>query len=221
MDQSRGPDTSSCHRDYTAPRRGVAAGTLAFTRGVRDVDIYAGQTSDRLFTARFRGRRPKVSVNGKSAVEVHYRFGRPRTQGLIQLNPAVTWAIQIWGGAGHLNAELTGLALASISIDGGASDITLRLPEPGARVPVRIGRGASRVTILRPPGVPAGLDIRKGASRLVFDEERFGALGGDIRLKSPTGNRSSGRYEIDVGGGASHMSVGIAHPATTFQEEER
>jgi hypothetical protein len=71
MDQSRGPDTSSCHRDYTAPRRGVAAGTLAFTRGVRDVDIYAGQTSDRLFTARFRGRRPKVSVNGKSAVEVH------------------------------------------------------------------------------------------------------------------------------------------------------
>jgi hypothetical protein len=50
MDQSRGPDTSSCHRDYTAPRRGVAAGTLAFTRGARDVDIYAGRTSDRLVT---------------------------------------------------------------------------------------------------------------------------------------------------------------------------
>jgi hypothetical protein len=221
MDQSRGPDTSSRHRDYTAPRRGIAAGTLAFTRGARDVDIYAEQTSDRLFTARFQGRQPKVSVNGKSTVEVHYRFGRPRTQGLIQLNPAVKWAIQIWGGAGHLNADLTGLVLASISIDGGASHVTLRLPEPSARVPVHIRRGASQVTILRPPGVPAGLDVTKGASQLVFDEQRFGALGGDIQLRSPTGNGSSGRYDIDVGGGASRLSVGIAHPATTFPEAER
>jgi len=221
MDQSRGPVGSKRSRDFHALRRGVADGTLAFTRGARDVDIYAGQTSDRLFTARFQGRQPKVSVNRKSTVEVHYRFGRPRIQGLIELNPAVKWAIQIWGGADHLKADLTGLALASISMDGGASNVTLRLPKPSARVPVHIRRGASQVTILRPPGVPARLDVRKGASQLVFDEQRFGALGGDIRLRSPTGNRSSGRYDIDVGGGANRLSVAIAHPATTFPEEEQ
>jgi hypothetical protein len=221
MDQSRGPVGSKRSRDFHALRRGVADGTLAFTRGAREIDIFAGRVSDLLFTARFQGRQPRVSVNEKSTVRVHYRFGPQRTLGLIRLNPAVKWSIQIWGGATHFHADLTGLVLASISIDGGASHVTLRLPEPSARVPVHIRRGASQVTILRPPGVPAGLDVRKGASQLVFDEQRFGALGGDIQLRSPTGNGSSGRYDIDVGGGASRLSVGISHPATTFPEAER
>lgn len=221
MDQSRGPETGERHGDFTAPRRGITAGTLAFTGGARGVDICAGQTSDRLFTARFQGRQPKVSVTGKSTVRVHYRAGSHPTQGLIHLNPAVEWAIQIWGGASHLDADVTGLELASITIDGGASHVTMRIPEPGGRVPIHIRRGASQVTILRPSGVPAGLDVRRGASQLIFDEERFGALGGDIRLNSSKGDRSSGRYDIEVGGGASRLRIGISSPSMPRSETER
>jgi hypothetical protein len=131
-----------------------------------------------------------------------------RTGGDVTLNPDVTWTIRIQGGAGDLDADLTQVGLSAIDIDGGASKVTLHLPPPGdITVPVRIGGGASHVTVLRPAGVIARLDISRGAADLAFDEQRFGAVGGEIQLESPPTADGTGRYDITIGSGASHLTV--------------
>ena len=209
MDRSRGRATRSRHWEHAAARGGITAATLAFTRGVSGVNIHGAETSDQLFTARFHDRRPAVTL-ADGTLEVRYRAGLKPTKGEVELSPAVAWAIEICGGAARLDADLTRVTLASITIFGGASHVTLRLPEARARIPIRIAGGAKQVAILRPAGVGAELHIGKGAAHLTVDEQRFGALGGDIRLESSPGHPSSARYDIDVRSGANHMTVGMA-----------
>jgi len=84
------------------------------------------------------------------------------------------------------------------------------LPEPTRHVAVRIDGGASNVRLIRPNGVPARLQIGGGVSRLEFDRELFGAIGGRIRLQSAGFEEASGRYDVVVGGGASRLTVRLA-----------
>jgi hypothetical protein len=126
----------------------------------------------------------------------------------VSLNPDVTWAIRIQGGADDVYGELCRIGLSMVDIDAGASEVYLRLASPGsATVPIRIGGGASRVTILRPVGVATRLNISKGAADLSFDEQRFGAIGGEIQLESPSTAGGTGCYDISIGSGASHLTV--------------
>lgn len=194
--------------DHTAPRGDHTEATLAFSRGASEIRIDPEQILDRLFTARFTGRQPAVSV-ARGTVSIRYPVGLSfRTGGEVSLNPDVTWAIRIQGGADGLHADLTRVGLSMIDIDGGASQVSLRLSSPGdATVPIRIGGGASRVTIHRPTGVATRLNVSKGAADLTFDEQRFGAIGGEIQLESPPTAGGTGRYDISIGSGASHLTV--------------
>jgi hypothetical protein len=144
-------DPVAGREDHTAPRGDQAEATLAFTRGASDIHIHPEQTPDRLFSARLTGRQPTVSV-ARGPVSIRYPVGLNfRSGGEVALNPDVTWTIRIQGGASGLDADLARLGLSAIDIDGGASDVILRPPPHGdITVPVRIGGGASRDTILRP-----------------------------------------------------------------------
>ena len=208
---SAGEPAAGREDHHTAPRGDHAEATLAFSRGASDIRIDPEPRSDRLFTARFTGRKPTVSVAG-GTVSIRYPAALNfRTRGDVALNPDVTWTIRIQGGADGLHADLARVGLSAIDIDGGASQVTLRLPSPGdTAIPIRIGGGASHVTILRPPGVVARLNISKGAADLAFDEQRFGAIGGEIQLESPPTAGGTGRYDIDIGSGASHLTVATA-----------
>jgi hypothetical protein len=55
--------------------------------------------------------------------------------------------------------------------------------------------------------VPLQLQVQGGANRLEFDEQRFGAVGGDVRLASSGWEGASDRYVVDVSGGASRLTV--------------
>ncbi len=89
----------------------------------------------------------------------------------------------------------------------GCSDVDLTLPEPLRVVPVRLSGGASEVNIRRPAGVEARLSMKGGVSKLTFDEQSFDAVGGKLRLQSPGYGSASDRYEIEVSGGASEVTV--------------
>src|SRR3712207_8353190 len=43
----------------------------------------------------------------------------------------------------------------------------------------------SKVSVRRPAGVEARMDLKGGTSRLNFDEQSFDAVGGKVRLQSP------------------------------------
>ena len=78
--------------------------------------------------------------------------------------------------------------------------------EPGA-VPVRVSGGAYKTSIRRPAGTEARLDAKSGAATLTFDKQSYDALGGRVRLQSPGYDGAPDRYEVEVSGGASEISI--------------
>jgi hypothetical protein len=190
----------------TEPQPNTQAASLVLPRGATDLDLGVGAQEGRLLTSQFSGPQPKVT-QAAGVVIVRYPRSFRRTTGRITLDPATEWTIAARGPALRWKADLTGLELASIHIDGGAKQTHIVLPETDKRVLLEISGGADRVTIFRPPTVAADLSIDGGASRLVFDHQQLGGIGGTIRLHSPLGQPHAGSYDIRIGSGASRLNV--------------
>jgi hypothetical protein len=126
--------------------------------------------------------------------------------GEIALNGTIPWAIELRGGVSSWNADLRTLRLESFELKGGASKIELLLPSPEGVVPIRISGGMSRISIQRPLGVAAGLTFRGSMSEVIVDGEPYKGRG-QLSLQTPGADRAADRYEIDVSGGASKISI--------------
>jgi hypothetical protein len=176
-----------------------------------DLVIRADGEAERPYSASFQGPEPTIREDGDSVTVEYPRFRAAlptrRSRGELRLNSAFPWEISVEGGVSKLDADLSGLWLRSLAIAGGASDVRVELPEPADVVPVRFAGSASQVALRRPRGVSARLRIAGGASNLTFDNERRGAVGGETRLASAGAEGATERYDIDVDGGASKLSV--------------
>jgi hypothetical protein len=131
----------------------------------------------------------------------------------VELNARIPWDIEIRGGASRLVADLRGLRLGALSVDGGAGRLEVVLPAPSGTVVVVVLGGASNVAIQRPRGIAARLRVHGGATNLKFDDRRIGASGGELDLQSWNYERATDRYDIAVTGGANNLS--IDKPAST------
>lgn len=209
------PGGQTGSRDFSAPLGSATSGRLIFVSGASNVAIHADRTTKELYRARFEGHVPSVGVRG-GAVTVryprfplfdwlYYRRERPAE---VALNASVPWHIEVRGGASRLAADLTGLKLGSLDLSGGASRVELALPRATGTVSVRVLGGASNLTIRRPEGVAARVHVCGGVTNLAFDEEHFGAIGGEVDLQSPDYDDASERYDIAVTGGANAVIVG-------------
>jgi hypothetical protein len=89
---------------------------------------------------------------------------------------------------------------------GGASGVVVTLPRPSGTVSVGVS-GGSDATIHRPAGVAARISVGRGASKLTFDEQCFGAIGGETRLQSPHYEGAADRYDIEVSGGPANSPL--------------
>jgi hypothetical protein len=200
-------------RQFSAPLGSLRSGRLEFARGAARLTIRGAGIPD-LFRARFDRPAPRVSLDG-GAVTVRYPRVSPRSWlrpwarrgGQVTLNDGVAWDIAIRKGVAHLDADLRGLRVEAVEVSQGASRVELRLPRPSGVVPVRIGGGASHVTIRRPAGTAARLRIGRGVADLTFDEQEFGAVGGRLRLESTGAGGMDDRYEVEISGGAAHVLV--------------
>ncbi len=197
--------------DFSAPLGNVGSGQLVFSSGASQLTLRADADMAALYRARFKGPAPEVKAEG-GTVTVRYP---PRLRLLnwrhraaeIALSATVPWRIEIRGGASEITAELGGLDLSGLAIRGGASKIRVELPEPTGTIPVRIAGGASQVIIRRPAGVAARVRLKGWASHLAFDDQSFDALGRDARLQSPGYEDASRRYDIEVSGSASDITL--------------
>jgi hypothetical protein len=198
-------------RDVTVALGAAPAGRLSFPHGAPQLTLRAEPDLDAMLRARFEGSPPKASLDAESIVFRYPRISRPfewrSRRGEISLSTTVPWEIEIPGGAASVEAELQGLELLGLRIGGGASQVEVALPPPIGAVPVAIGGGASQVRLRRPAEVPVRLQVRGGASKLAFDEQSFGAIGGRTQLQSEGFREAADRYEITIGGGASHLTV--------------
>jgi hypothetical protein len=189
-----------------APLGAVAMGRLVFVRGAAHLRIGVDASMKDLYRARFEGKVPDIRVDA-GTVTVKYRPSLRPTRGEITLSGRVPWAINAGMGMSDVKADLQDLELTDLEISGGASRLEVRLPRPKAVVRVRIGAGASNLELIRPAGVPVRVRIGGGASRLAIDDVRVGAGGGRTDWRSPDYDLVEGRYDIEIGAGASRVTV--------------
>lgn len=159
-----------------------------------------------LYRARFDGKAPDIRVDG-GTVTVRYRPSLRPSHGEMSLSGRIPWAIEAAMGMSDVVADLAALELTSLEISGGASKIEVRLPRPQDAVRIRIGGGASDVELIRPADVPVRVRIGSGASKLAIDDFRVGSAGGKTDWQSPDYDRAEGRYDIEIGAGASNLTV--------------
>ena len=198
-------------KDYTVPLGSITHGRLQFTRGAANVVLLADSSMGDLYRARFYGPPPEVHARD-GAVTVRYPrtfhpFDWRKRTAEVTLNPAIPWQIEFHGGLFRLDADLSVLELGSFEVTGGASGVAVTLPRPSGTIAVRVSGGASDVTIHRPEGVAARIRVGRGVSKLAFDEQRFGAIGGETRLQTIDYDGAADRYDLEVTGGASKLSI--------------
>jgi hypothetical protein len=198
-------------KDYTVPLGSITHGRLQFTRGAANVTLRVDSSMDDLYRARFDGPPPEAHARD-GAVTIRYPrtfhpFDWRKRTAEVALNPAIPWQIEFHGGLSRLDADLSVLELGSFEVTGGASGVAVTLPRPSGTIAVRVSGGASDVSIHRPEGVAAGIRVGRGVSKLAFDEQRFGAIGGETRLQTIDYDGAADRYDLEVTGGASELSI--------------
>jgi hypothetical protein len=200
-------------KTFTAPREGTTEGRLELRRGATHITVLAADIDADLCRAEFEGIVPQAAAQG-GVVRIEYpRFSaaellrRPH-HAQIELSRALPWSVACAGGFADSRMDLRGLELRGLEIAGGVSDVSLVLPAPRGPVPVRIEGGASKLTLHRPSGTAAVLQVARGASQLAFDAQRFGAIGGATRVTTTDADSATDRYEIEIAGGASTVTVG-------------
>jgi hypothetical protein len=205
-------DRSSDH--FVAPLGSVGSGRLRFTNGAHRIIIRGGSRLRDLCRARFGKRTPTVSAR-RGVVNVEYAgfptgdwlYLRSERPAEVTLNSSIPWDIEVCGGASRLVADLRGLRLGSLEVDGGASRVDVILPAPSGRVTVLVLGGASNVAIRRSEGVSARLRVEGGVTNLRFDDRHVGAAGGEFHLRSVGYGGTTDRYDITITGGANNLSV--------------
>jgi hypothetical protein len=199
---------------FVAPLGLSSSGRLRFTNGAHRIIIQTDSRLRGLYRAHFGDRMPIVEVR-RGIVTIQYpRFpggdwlnDRSERLAEVELNAHIPWDVEVRGGALRLLADLRGLRLESLKVDGGASRLEVVLPAPSGIVTVVILGGASNVAIRRPTGVAARLRVDGGATNLKFNEEHIGAAGGELDLQSGDYDGASDRYDIAVTGGANNLSI--------------
>jgi DNA-binding MarR family transcriptional regulator len=169
----------------------------------------AAQAGD-LITATFDGPRPEVRVAG-GEVTIRYRrqaiaaFTTRRAR--IALSPTIPWTIELDGGITDLTGNLEAISLERLDVDGGANHVRLSLPRPTGTAAVRIGGVVSSARINRPTGVPVAVRVAGGIAHLRVDGGRREQVAGQKRYVGPGFAESPDRYELEVLGGASDLTV--------------
>src|ERR687889_1467116 len=209
------PEECGGASDHFAAHLGASrSGCLRFTNGAHRVFIRAGLHLRGLYRASFGERMPIVEGRG-GVVSIHYTRvascdwtgNRPERPAEVALNAGIPWDVEVSGGASRLTADLSGLRLRALKVDGGASRLEVVLPDPSGAVSVVILGGVSNGAIRRPEGVSARLRVEGGVTNLTFDDRRIGATGGELDLRSRGYEDAVDRYDIAVTGGANNMSI--------------
>jgi hypothetical protein len=197
--------TATAHQ-LSAPLGSVNVGSLVFTRGVSHLTIGVDGSMDDLYRARFEGKVPEIEVS-EGTVTVKYRPSLRPPAGGIMLSGRLPWGIEAKWGMSHVVADLEDLELTGLEVSAGSSHVEARLPRPRQTVRVGIGGGASDIELIRPADVPVRVHVGGGVSKFAIDDFPLASGGGKTDWQSPDYDGVAGRYDIEIGAGASKVTV--------------
>jgi hypothetical protein len=190
--------------------RATAPYRLVFPHGVANLNIRVDASMPEAYRGEFDGPKPRVTETD-GVISIDYPRFNPliwgRTSADVALSPSVAWSIEIYQGVSRWDADLRNIEVDGIDIRGGVSRADLRLPRPTGTVPIRVSGGVSHLTIHRPGTVPARIQIGGGVSKLELDTQYLGAIGGPVRLETSGYPDARDRYDLEIGGGASKITI--------------
>ncbi|WP_224372838.1 MarR family winged helix-turn-helix transcriptional regulator [Hyalangium versicolor] len=201
---------TSAPGEVSLPLRGLTGARLKFTSGASHVTLRAEPAMADLFAARFEGKPPTVKEEDGTVSIQYQRFSLLDWRKLsadIVLNASIPWRLELKGGVSKLDANLADARLESLEVSSGASQTAVALPPPSGTVPVRIVGGASDISFTLPATAAARLQLKGGASALLFKEQYLGAVGGQMSLETPDFKSAVDRYDFELTGGASNLSI--------------
>jgi len=188
----------------------VSHASLVIASGLNNVTLESAPISE-LCRADFgTGRDVELKESGGTVTLASSRrllFGGWLGPGEVTLQAGLRWSIEVAGGGNRWSADLTGVAVESLTLRGGGSRIAIALPEPRGTVPLEIGGGVSRCELRMPAGSALRLTTRGGASKLRIGDVQLGAVGGHLEWQSPEYATSTDRYHLTVGGGADRLEI--------------
>lgn len=190
------------------PEAPAQVARLSFDNGVEQLKLASG--AEDLVSAEFGQPLPVVRVGDDNHIHVEYPRGSRmlRRSGLnsVRLNADVPWSFHILGGAAEIDADLTALDVRSVSLQSGAAHVRLALGRPQQPVEIQVS-SVQDLRIERPADVPVRLELSGGATDIVLDDRRFGAIGGGMTDNTSGYESSEPHYRLTVSGGATKLHV--------------
>jgi AcrR family transcriptional regulator len=203
------PPDAGPRGDFGAPLEGVESGTLEIGGGASQLTVRADPELRELYAGHFEGRAPRIEA-ADGVVRIGGLGHGRRHAGQLVLTAGIPWAVAVAGGARRLSMDLRAAHLRSLALNGGASDVTVQLGRPSGTVTIVVSGGASRMSLHRPPGSAIRVLVAGGVSRLVLDDLQFGAVGGETRWQTPDFAAAEDRYDVELRGGASRLTIDAA-----------
>jgi hypothetical protein len=206
--------------DASGPVGSLKQASVRIDAGAAQITMEGADTGEDLYRAHieYSGRKPDVSF-GSANGDLHISEGN--TSGFffqarrfvldLELNTSVTWKIAVDGGASSDSLKLSNVHVADIDLNTGASHEDITVGIPAGSVPITVDGGALTVNVHRPKGVAASVAVSGGAVNLTFDGRQSHAVG-TVTAQTSDYNRASDRYQIQVNGGASNVTVDASAP---------
>jgi DNA-binding MarR family transcriptional regulator len=204
--------------DFAAPLAGATSGHLICELGASRLTLRADRALPDLYRAHFAGAAPEVRVRGgtvtiRAGFSLAALFGRGIAPAEVTLNGAIPWTIEVRGGAAQLTADLRALQLRALDLTSGVNRVTVSLPPPVDTVPIVVTSAASKLTFYRPAGVAVRVAVTSGLTNLTCDGRHIASSGGDRHWATPDYKRAADRYDIQVTGAASDLTVDVERNA--------
>jgi hypothetical protein len=141
-------------------RQGADRLALAVAYGAGYLTMAASPPGETLVTARSDRRDIRLGVD-RAGGEARVRLARdvsgwdPFGAGAwkVQVAPDLPLSLEVQGGAGRFDVDLSGTRAAVAKLYVGAADLRCRLPVPSGDVLIRIEAGAAAIRLEVPPGV--------------------------------------------------------------------
>jgi len=199
----------------SAPLGDVSAGRLELAHGAHDIRVRVESGMAELYRAWYEGPAPEITADG-GAVKMRFvpdwshlsrLFRQGAAKAVITLNGAIPWSIALHGGASLIDADLRGLELRGLDVQGGVSRIEVTVSSPRGICPVTFAGGATAFGLHRPAGTAARLGVTGGFAELAFDERLVAKVGGTCRVESSGFDDAADYFDVEITGGATRLKI--------------
>lgn len=141
--------------------------------------------------------------DGSATLRLATRGGFPFGQPAFRLEAGLTRRIPIEltvkSGAARVDLDLTQLNVTRLSVDTGASDVTLNMPAGSGTVDAAIKGGVADISIIIPQGVAARITTSGGLASFNIDTARFPRSNGYYQSADYAAATNRINLRVDVG----------------------